>query len=130
MSTGVRLFTRIALFSALVYVFSWATSYLPNVSFAFFIVFTTGFLWGKLPGMLVGIIGMGLTTVFNPFGPAHPYMMIAQVLGMTVSGIAGDDSVGRYVFGYNAAGTNDCIFSYSDSRQQCCAGANRSVFFN
>ncbi len=89
MMTGVRLFTRIALFSALIYVLSWATSYLPNVSLAFFIAFSAGFLWGILPGATVGIIGMGLFTAFNPYGPAHPYLMITQMGGMACCGVMG-----------------------------------------
>lgn len=87
--TPVRLVTRIGLFSALVYVFSWATIYLPNVSLIFFIVFSAGYLWGKTAGMLVGIIGMGLWTTFNPYGPAHLYIMIAQLTGASLSGLLG-----------------------------------------
>ena len=75
------LVARIALFSALVYVLSWGTSYLPNVNFIFFIVFSAGFLWGAVPGILVGLIGMGLWTAFNPYGPAPAPIMMAQVIG-------------------------------------------------
>ena len=83
------LVARIALFSALVYVLSWGTSYLPNVNFIFFIVFLAGFLWGAVPGMLVGMIGMGLWTAFNPYGPAPALIMIAQVIGAAGSGLVG-----------------------------------------
>jgi hypothetical protein len=83
------LVARIALFSALVYVFSWGTSYLPNVNFIFFIVFSAGFLWGAIPGILVGLIGMGLWTAFNPYGPAPAPIMIAQVIGAAGSGLVG-----------------------------------------
>jgi len=80
---------RIALFAALVYVLSWGTSYLPNVNFIFFIVFSSGFLWGIAPGMLVGAIGMGLWTLLNPYGPAALPVMIAQVVGASGSGLVG-----------------------------------------
>lgn len=83
------LVARIALFSALVYVLSWGTSYLPNVNFIFFIVFSAGFLWGAVPGSLVGLIGMGLWTVFNPYGPAPAPIMMAQVIGAAGSGLVG-----------------------------------------
>ncbi|MEA2030198.1 MAG: hypothetical protein U9N55_01190 [candidate division Zixibacteria bacterium] len=83
------LVTRIALFSALVYVLSWGTSYLPNVNFIFFIVFSAGFLWGIVPGALVGMIGMGLWTVFNPYGPAVAPVMVAQIIGVGGSGLVG-----------------------------------------
>jgi hypothetical protein len=85
----VRLATRIGLFSALVYVFSWVTIYLPNISLIFFIVFSAGYLWGRVPGLLVGIIGMGVWTTFNPYGPAHFYIMLVQLLGASISGLLG-----------------------------------------
>lgn len=83
------LVARIALFSALIYVLSWGTAYLPNVNFIFFIVFSAGFLWGAAAGMLVGLIGMGLWTLFNPYGPAPAPIMIAQVVGAAGSGVVG-----------------------------------------
>ena len=83
------LVARIALFSALVYVLSWGTSYLPNVNFIFFIVFSAGLMWGAIPGILVGLIGMGLWTAFNPYGPALAPIMIAQVIGSAGSGLVG-----------------------------------------
>ncbi|MBU8933017.1 MAG: hypothetical protein KOO62_03320 [candidate division Zixibacteria bacterium] len=76
-----HLVTRIALFAALVYVLSWGTSYLPNINFIFFIVFSAGFLWGVVPGALVGMIGMALWTAFNPYGPAIAPVMLAQIIG-------------------------------------------------
>jgi len=85
----LRLITRIALFAALIYVFSWVTTPLPNVNLIFFIIFAAGFLWGILPGMLVGAIGMALWSTFNPFGPAPVPIMIAQVLGASAGGIVG-----------------------------------------
>jgi uncharacterized membrane protein len=89
MSVKLRLITRIALFAALIYVLSWGTSYLPNVSLVFFIVFTAGFLWGAAAGMLVGAIGMGLWTTFNPYGLADFSIMLAQVGGISLSGVTG-----------------------------------------
>ena len=84
-----RLITRIALFSALIYVFSWALSVYPNVNVVFFIVFSAGFLWGALAGSLVGFIGMGLWTLFNPYGPATLPVMLAQVCGTAACGVLG-----------------------------------------
>ncbi|MFH1686061.1 MAG: hypothetical protein ABIE70_00900 [bacterium] len=84
-----RLITRIALFSALVYLLSWATAFMPNVNLVFFIVFTSGLVWGALPGVLVGLVGMGLWTAFNPYGPAMLPIMVAQCLGAGCSGPVG-----------------------------------------
>lgn len=84
-----RLIVRIALFSALIYVLSWGTSFLPNINFIFFIVFLAGFLWGTSAGMLVGGIGMGIWTAFNPYGPAPLPVMVAQIVGAALSGVVG-----------------------------------------
>ncbi len=84
-----RLISRIALFSALIYVLSYATSYLPNVSFVFFIVFAAGYLWGAQAGVLVGLLGMWLWSSFNPFGPAAIPLMAAQMIGAAAGGIVG-----------------------------------------
>ena len=70
MTGSVRLISRIALFAALFYVLSWGTAFLPNVNLGFLVAFTAGLLWGAVPGMLVGAVGMGIFTMFNPYGPA------------------------------------------------------------
>lgn len=85
----LRLIPRIGLFAALIYVLSWATAMLPNVNLIFFIVFISGYMWGIIPGMLVGAFGMGLTTFFNPFGPAMIPVMLAQIIGASISGLLG-----------------------------------------
>lgn len=85
----LRLIPRIGLFAALVYVLSWATAMLPNVNLIFFIVFISGFMWGIIPGMLVGAFGMGLSTFFSPFGPAALPVMIVQIVGASFSGLLG-----------------------------------------
>ena len=89
MTESVRLISRIALFAALFYVLSWGTSFLPNVNLGFLVAFTAGLLWGAVPGMLVGAVGMGIFTFFNPYGPATLPVSIAQVIGMTVCGLFG-----------------------------------------
>jgi len=89
MTTRVKLVTRIALLSALIYVLSWATSYLPNVNLAFFIAFMAGFLWGIWAGVPVGAVGMWLWTSFNPFGPALLPVAMAQIAGLALCGLLG-----------------------------------------
>jgi len=89
MTRGLKLLTRVALFSALVYVFTWLTASLPNISLTLFIIFMAGFVWGSVAGSLVGIIGMGLSSAFNPYGPAHLYVMLAQMIGAALSGVVG-----------------------------------------
>ena len=89
MTRTTRLIARIALFSALIYVFSWSTAWLPNVNFAFLITFVAGYLWGAVPGMLVGGVGMWLWTSFNPYGMAPLPIVAVQVLGLAVCGLIG-----------------------------------------
>ncbi len=83
------LIARVALLSAMVYVLSYGTSWLTNVNLIFFIVFTAGLIYGLTTGMLVGLIGMSLWTLFNPYGPALIPIMIAQVTGASLSGVVG-----------------------------------------
>lgn len=89
MSIGLTLIPRIALFSALIYVLSWGTSYLPNVNLIFFVVFLAGVMWGVVPGLIIGALGMGLWTSFNPYGPAAFPIMAAQMGGTSLSGAVG-----------------------------------------
>lgn len=89
MKRAPRLITRIALFSALCYVFGWLFLWLPNVSLMFFVVFSAGFLWGSGPGMAVGAIGEWLFTFFNPNGPTDPFTTAVQVIGMALGGLIG-----------------------------------------
>lgn len=95
---GIRLIPRIGLFASLIYVLSWATSPLLNVNLVFFIVFSAGYMWGRTAGMLVGAIGMGITTFFNPFGPAMLPVMIAQVIGASLSGLIGASMYSLHLF--------------------------------
>ena len=89
MIASPRLITRIALFSALAFVVAWACAAMPNVNLVFFVFFSAGYLWGALPGALVGIIGMGLFTTLNPFGPAALPVSLAQMLGAAACGVTG-----------------------------------------
>jgi len=89
MTGNSRLIARIALFSALIYVLSLGTAVLPNVNLIFFIVFSAGFMWGLGPGILVGALGMGLWTSFNPYGPAPLPIAIAQIVGAALCGVIG-----------------------------------------
>lgn len=81
---------RVAIFAALVYVLSWATAWLPNINLSFFVIFSAGVLWGSGSGMMVGAVGMGLYTLFNPYGPAMIPIMFSQVFGAALCGLAGD----------------------------------------
>lgn len=89
MNGNTRRLTRIALFAALAYVLSWVCVPLPNVNLIFFVIFSAGLMWGSVSGAVVGIVGMGLWTGFNPFGPAAWPIMMAQVGGAALGGVIG-----------------------------------------
>lgn len=89
MTWGPRLIARIALFSALCYVFGWLFFWLPNVNLMYLVVFSAGFLWGAGPGAAVGAIGMWLWSAFNPGGPTDPFTTGAQIVGMILIGLLG-----------------------------------------
>jgi uncharacterized membrane protein len=84
-----RLIARIALFSALVYVLSWVMAPLPNIGLMFFVVFTAGYVWGATAGALVGLVGEGLFSTFNPYGPVAFPIAVAQVFGAMLCGLIG-----------------------------------------
>lgn len=88
-SRSTKLIPRIALFSAMIYVLSYGISFIPNVNPIFFIVFSAGYMWGSFPGLVTGMVGMGLWTFFNPFGPAQLPVMVAQIVGTALSGPIG-----------------------------------------
>lgn len=85
----LRLITRIALFAALVYVTSWSLAVLPNIKVSFFIMFLAGLLWGIIPGILVGIVGSALWSLFNPYGPVALPILLAQIVGSALCGLIG-----------------------------------------
>lgn len=84
-----RLITRIAMFAALIYVLAWATAPLLNVKLTFFMAFAAGFLWGLIPGVIAAGLGQWLWTFFNPYGPAMPWVTVAQVVGLAACGALG-----------------------------------------
>ena len=52
-------------------------------------MFGAGVLLGARDGALVGAVTMSIFTLLNPYGPAHPLLMAAQVAGMVLAGLAG-----------------------------------------
>ena len=46
MQWDIKIIARVAVFSALVFVFAYSATFFYNINPAFFIVFTAGFVWG------------------------------------------------------------------------------------
>lgn len=89
MSVDGKFSARVALFSALAYVFALASVYIPNVSLSFIAVFASGALFGLRAGLIVGALGQFLWSLFNPYGMALPPTAIAQIIAMMLVGALG-----------------------------------------
>jgi ABC-type Fe3+-siderophore transport system permease subunit len=61
---------------------------IPNFEVLTLTTFCAGVLLGVRDGALVGAVTMLLYTLLNPYGPAHPLVMAAQVAGTATAGIA------------------------------------------
>jgi hypothetical protein len=62
---------------------------IPNLEALSVVAFCSGVLLGFRDGALVGGTTMLLFTLLNPYGPAPPLVMAAQVLGMSIAGVSG-----------------------------------------
>ena len=89
MSIELKTITRVAIFAALVFVSSYLTVFLSNIKLAFFIVFSSGLLWGALPGVCVGVVGLFLWSNLNPLGPVPLPLLMAQLIGISFSALIG-----------------------------------------
>lgn len=96
MTDRLKMMTRVAMFAALVFVFSYFSVSLANFNPAFFIVFTAGFVWGIKPGLGVGLIGFFLYSIFNPYGMPQLPILIAQLIGISFTPFIGA-SVSRMI---------------------------------
>jgi len=61
----------------------------PNFEVLTLVVFASGVLLGARDGALVGVLTEGAYTMLNPYGAAHPLVVLAQVTGMALAGMAG-----------------------------------------
>jgi hypothetical protein len=62
---------------------------IPNLESLTLVAFCSGVLLGRRDGAVVGSLTMLLYTLLNPYGPAPPLVMAAQILGMALAGVAG-----------------------------------------
>ena len=62
---------------------------IPNFESLTLVAFCAGVLLGARDGAVVGATTMLLYTLLNPYGPAPPLVMLAQVLGNLVAGLGG-----------------------------------------
>lgn len=83
------LLTRLAMFVALGLVAGVALSGIPNVELVTAICFIAGFMLGPIGGVLAGGLTETLFAGFNPMGSSFGLVLVAQVIGMALAGLAG-----------------------------------------
>ena len=81
--------SRMAILVALAIALKLPILQIPNVEFFTFVVFTSGYLLGKIEGSIVGGLSMLLYTTFNPYGLPPLPIGVAQVLCMIFIGFFG-----------------------------------------
>lgn len=101
----LRKLSLVAASAALIFAASWAFAFLPNVKLTFLITFLVGYLWGWKSGAAAGMLGTFLWSLFNPYGPSTPPMLLVQLLGMGLVGLFG-------AAGYSAAQRIDTRFRF------------------
>ncbi|NOT33759.1 MAG: hypothetical protein HOP12_06260, partial [Candidatus Eisenbacteria bacterium] len=62
---------------------------IPNFEMLTLSAFAAGVLLGMRDGAAVAGLTMLAYTLLNPYGPAHPWVMASQVVGMAFAGVAG-----------------------------------------
>ncbi len=62
---------------------------IPNFEVLTLVVFASGVLLGARDGIMVGAVTMAIYSLLNPYGAAHPLVMLAQISGEGLAGAAG-----------------------------------------
>ncbi|MCK4236247.1 MAG: ECF transporter S component [Candidatus Krumholzibacteria bacterium] len=78
-----------ALFTALSVALGYLLAGVPNVELMTLCVFLSGVFLGPRLGALVGALSIFFYSIFNPFGPALPPLILAQVGAFVLTGISG-----------------------------------------
>lgn len=62
---------------------------IPNFEVLTLVAFGSGVLLGAADGTMVGALTMLVYSLLNPYGPAHPLVTLAQVVGVAPAGAVG-----------------------------------------
>lgn len=89
MPTPTQKLTQTSLLIALGVALGFALNRIPNIELVTSTVFFSGYTLGYGRGFGVGMLTEGLYSMLNPYGPAAPPLLAAQVLSMGVTGLAG-----------------------------------------
>ncbi len=75
--------------TALAVASGYAFAAIPNVKPISLVFFLAGACAGLSGGLLVSVLGMGIYSVANPWGPAPPVVIVAKIAGAALFGAAG-----------------------------------------
>jgi len=89
MENRTRRIIQTGLFVALVVVLGFLLAGVPNIELMTVSVFLSGVILGRWSGTIVGALSILLYSLFNPYGPPLPPLVLAQILGFALVGCAG-----------------------------------------
>ena len=89
MENPTRRIIQTGLFVALVVVLGFLLAEVPNVELMTVSVFLSGVILGLRRGVVVGLLSILLYSLFNPYGPPLPPLVLAQILGFAIIGSSG-----------------------------------------
>jgi uncharacterized membrane protein len=89
MEKRTRRIIQTGLFVALVVVLGFLLAEVPNVELMTVSVFLSGVILGIGSGIVVGFLSILFYSLFNPYGPPLPPLVLAQIIGFAIIGSAG-----------------------------------------
>jgi uncharacterized membrane protein len=89
MENHTRRIIQTGLFVALVVVLGFLLAEVPNVELMTVSVFVSGVILGRWSGIVVGVLSILFFSLFNPYGPPLPPLVLAQIVGFAIIGCAG-----------------------------------------
>lgn len=89
MEKRTRRIIQTGLFVALVVVLGFLLAEVPNVELMTVSVFLSGVILGWRSGATIGLLSIVCYSLFNPYGPPLPPLLIVQALGFALVGWAG-----------------------------------------
>jgi hypothetical protein len=85
----IRWIARAGIFTALSVALGYLLVFVPNIELISASIFASGWLFGPSVGTTVGALSFAIFSIFNPLGASLPPLMIAQVVGGMMVGLAG-----------------------------------------
>lgn len=97
--SNVRKISLTGIFAVIIYGLGKVLSPIPNFELVIFTVFLSGVTGGCWVGVMAGFLGMMLHSIFNPLGVPVITVLLGQVIGASMVGLAG----GLYAKRFRAA---------------------------